>query len=152
MESVIDERELWRNYRGFNWRDLPSGEQGHNFNPDTLECPVCLTRVRFVDRLEWGSHDELRIFICPKCNASYSHPFPRDSQPLETYDPLEERLRLMEQRLAQQERLITHLIDEVERLKTQSLPPTRPPRVADDYDEEQEQDSRDLARKYHHLL
>lgn len=151
MESVIDEREQWRNYRGFDWRDLPNGAQGHNFNPETLECPVCLTRVRFVDRLVWGTEDELRIFICPKCNASYSRAFPRDSQPLETYDPQEERLRLMEQRLAQQERLITHLIDEVERLKTQSLPPTRPPRVDDD-DDEQEQDSVDLARKYHHLL
>ena len=111
------------------WKQWPKGEDSHNVNTDTLECPVCCTKLRCVHSngiFDLGEYVELWDCICVTCKTRYLVSLPPEqlTEP-QTPDLIEERLRLAETRIATLESVIAQLTQEVASLKRERRQPPK---------------------------
>ena len=133
-----------------NWEEWPYGKQGYNVIPEILECPICTTPLRLVKNNGDFNHSELWDCICVTCRTRYLVALPpgRFTEP-QTPDPIEERLRLAETRIAALESVIAQLTQEIASLKRERRQPPKT-ETLDSLDSLDSNDS--LRSKYRHLL
>lgn len=104
-------------YLNTNW---PEGKEGHNIDPERLECPICFRKLTPCENIYANENAELWSFHCNNCRTEYICAVPVGSVQVPMSQT--EYIRRLEERIARLENIIMHTMKSPQNTKILNQP------------------------------